>query len=167
MFRGNRGLICTGLNVQAPSTCGHEKWPKCLNPRIIKYTKNNYENPLNSSINSNHAQVCYILLSEMLTRFVNPNFRHLWVTTKTCIIFSSYQQDCWSRGLVGTGPQFLVDHYDCDTFGPKRIWSPDIWSPRIGPQLIGPSGEKVPNQFNPCGQMVPKNLIPLDKWSLK
>ena len=53
----------------------------------------------------------------------------------------------------------------CDTFGPKRIWSPDIWSPTIGPQLIGPSGQTVPNQFSPHGQMVPKNSVPVDKWS--
>ena len=49
-----------------------------------------------------------------------------------------------------------------DTFGPKRIWSPDIWSP-----TIGPSGQTVPNQFGPHGQMVPQNLAPLDKWSLE
>ena len=54
----------------------------------------------------------------------------------------------------------------CDTFGPKRIWSPDIWSPTMGPQLIGPSGQTVPNQFGPHGQMVPKNLVTMDKWSL-
>ena len=66
----------------------------------------------------------------------------------------------------------------CDTFGPKRIWSPDIWFPTIGPQLIGPSGQTVPNQFSPHGQIVPKNsvpmnnsspnnLVPLYKWSLE
>ena len=53
----------------------------------------------------------------------------------------------------------------CDTFSPKRIWSPDIWSSTVGPQLIGPSGQTVPNQFGPHGQMVPKNLVPMDKWS--
>ena len=51
----------------------------------------------------------------------------------------------------------------CDTFSPKRIWSPDIWSPTMGPQLIGPSGQTVPNQFGPHGQMVPKNVVPIDK----
>ena len=57
-----------------------------------------------------------------------------------------------------------VEHfYGCDTFGPKHIWSPDIWSPKIGPQLIGPSGQMVPNQFCPHGQMVLKILVPLDK----
>ena len=50
----------------------------------------------------------------------------------------------------------------CDTFCPKCIWSPSIWSPTIGPQLIGPSGQMVPNQFNPHGQLVPKNLVSLD-----
>ena len=49
----------------------------------------------------------------------------------------------------------------CDTIGPKHIWSPDIWSPTIGPQLIGPSGQTVPNQFSPHGQMVPKNVSQL------
>ena len=53
----------------------------------------------------------------------------------------------------------------CDTFGPKRIWSPDIWSPTIGPQLIGPAGQTVLNQFSPHGEMLPKNLVPMDKWS--
>ena len=53
----------------------------------------------------------------------------------------------------------------CDTFGPKPIWTMDIWSPTIGPQLIGPYGQTVPNQFSPDGQMVPKNSVPMDKWS--
>ena len=52
-----------------------------------------------------------------------------------------------------------------DTFGPKRIWSPDISSSTIGPQLIGPSGQMVPNQFSSHGQMVPNNLFPRYKWS--
>ena len=30
----------------------------------------------------------------------------------------------------------------------------------MGPQLIGPSGQTVPNQFGPHGQMVSKNLVP-------
>ena len=51
-----------------------------------------------------------------------------------------------------------------------HIWSqtqmvPDIWSPTIGPQLIGPSGQRVPNQFGLHGQMVPKNSVPIHKWS--
>ena len=113
-----------------------------------KYTKNNNEYPLNSSSNSNHAQVCDILLSEMLTRFVNPNFRHLWVITKTCIIFSSYQQGCQSLGLVGTGPP---------VFG-RSLWLWHIWSPRIGS-----SWQTVSNQFSPRGQMVPKIWSPWTK----
>ena len=57
----------------------------------------------------------------------------------------------------------LEDNIGCYTFGPKRIWSPDIWSPTMGPQLIGPlySVQTVPNQFGPHGQTVPKNLVPL------
>ena len=47
------------------------------------------------------------------------------------------------------GPKF-----GCDKFDPKFIWSPDIRSPTFGPQLIGPSGQTVPNQFGPPGQMV-------------
>ena len=42
---------------------------------------------------------------------------------------------------------------DCDTFGPKWIWSSDIWSPTIGPQLISPSGQTVPKRFSPHGQI--------------
>ena len=45
---------------------------------------------------------------------------------------------------------------------------PNTYGPRtFGPHLIGPSGQTVPNQFCPYGQMVPQNLVPLDKWSLK
>ena len=46
--------------------------------------------------------------------------------------------------------------FGCDTFGPKRIWSPDIWSPTIGPQKFGHHGQMVPNQFGSPGQMVPR-----------
>ena len=44
-------------------------------------------------------------------------------------------QTCWYIG--------------CNSFGPKPIWSPDFRSPTSCPH----------------GQMVPKNLVPLDKWS--
>ena len=86
------------------------------------------------------------LLSEMLTRFVDPNFRHLWVITKTCIIFSSYQQGCRSRGWWALAPQFLADHYGCDTFGPPEL---------------------VPNWLVPPDKRYPTNSVPIDKWSPK
>ena len=35
----------------------------------------------------------------------------------------------------------------------------------MSPQLIGPSWQTVPNQFGPHGQVVPKNPVPMDKWS--
>ena len=35
----------------------------------------------------------------------------------------------------------------------------------MGPQLIGPSKQPVSNQFSPNGHMVPKILVPMDKWS--
>ena len=56
----------------------------------------------------------------------------------------------------------------CDTFDPKRIWSPIYWSlwtngpqPILspwtnGPQKFGPHGQMVPNQFGPPEQMVPR-----------
>ena len=62
----------------------------------------------------------------------------------------------------------------CDTFGPKRIWSPAIWTPTIGPQLIGSSGQTnsvpmdkwSPTNLLPC-QMVPNQFGLLYKWSLE
>ena len=33
------------------------------------------------------------------------------------------------------------------------------------PHKIDPPGQTVPIKFGPHGQMVPKNLVPLDKWS--
>ena len=50
-----------------------------------------------------------------------------------------------------------VTHLVPNTYGPRTF----------GPQFIGPSGQTVPNQFSPHGQMVPKNLVPMDKWSLE
>ena len=43
---------------------------------------------------------------------------------------------------------------------------PNAYGPwTFGPQLIGISGQTVPNKFSPHGQMVPKNWVPMDKWS--
>jgi len=36
-----------------------------------------------------------------------------------------------------------------------------------GPRTSCPSGQTVLNQLGPHGQMVPKNLVPVDKWSLE
>ena len=70
-------------------------------------------------------------------------------------------------GWWALAPQFLADHYDCDTFGPPELvpnWlvplgkrSPtnsvpvDKWS-----QKFDPHGQKVPNQFGPPGEMIPR-----------
>ena len=50
-----------------------------------------------------------------------------------------------------------------------RLWH--VWSPTIGPQLIGPSEPILstwtnsPQKFGLHGQMVLRNLVPMDKWS--
>ena len=41
-----------------------------------------------------------------------------------------------------------------------------VWLYSVVCCCIPTSGEMVPNQFSPHGQVVPKNSVPLDKWSL-
>ena len=61
----------------------------------------------------------------------------------------------------------LINYAGCNTFGHKRIWSPDIWSPTIGPQLICSSGKTIPTnsvpnglpKFGPHGQIVPNQFV--------
>ena len=60
----------------------------------------------------------------------------------------------------------------CNSFGPKPIWSPDFRSPtscphgQMVPKNLVPMDKwspnnLVPNRFGPPGQMVPKNLVPI------
>ena len=42
-----------------------------------------------------------------------------------------------------------------------------VWLYSVVFCCIPTSGEMVPNQFSPHGQVVPKNSVPLDKWSLE
>ena len=55
-----------------------------------------------------------------------------------------------------------VIHLVPNSYGPRTFGSPQ-W---VLNYIIVPSGQTVPNQFGPHGQMVPKNLVLMDKWPL-
>ena len=98
-----------------------------------------------------HSNVCSILHNISFSWFIFPFF---WLCG-----FHKNADKLTSKPLK-----------DCYTFGPKRIWSPDVWSLTIGlqlivpppiqspwtngPQKVDPHGQRVPNQFGTPGQMV-------------
>ena len=61
----------------------------------------------------------------------------------------------------------------CDSFGPEPIWSPDFWSPtfyshgQIVTKNLVPMDKWSPTNLVPLDKRSPSNLVPLDKWSPK
>ena len=114
---------------------------------------------------------CYILHAT-LESVQNLNFRlGILSTALTTAALKYYLKNLHFAICVGSVNNFGIKKveicFGCDTFGPERIWSPDICSPTIGPQLIGPSGQTVPKTLIPMDKWSPTNLVPLDKWSLE